>query len=89
MCVPVNRPHLTRSGVQSNLGGGEGLEGIYGTLTRHYMQLVLESLSAHCGLVASSSLIDVGSGLGRLESICHADLAVPNAARSEHQLVYI
>ncbi|KAK9867052.1 hypothetical protein WJX84_008430 [Apatococcus fuscideae] len=51
--------------VESNLGGGEGLEGIYGTLTRHYMQLVLESLSAHCGLVASSSLIDVGSGLGR------------------------
>ncbi|KAK9822757.1 hypothetical protein WJX74_005268 [Apatococcus lobatus] len=51
--------------VESNLGGGEGLEGIYGTLTRHYMQLVLDALETHCGLAASSSLIDVGSGLGR------------------------
>ena len=56
---------------QSNLGGGEGLEGIYGTLTRHYMQLVLDALEAHCGLAACSSLIDVGSGLGRsLSGLC-------------------
>ena len=41
------------------------MEGIYGTLTRHYMQLVLDALAAHCGLEAASSLIDVGSGLGR------------------------
>lgn len=51
--------------LQNKLGGGEGIEGLYGSLTRTGMQKVLHSLSKSCGLDKSSRLIDVGAGLGR------------------------
>lgn len=50
---------------QNKLGGGEGIEGLYGSLTRTGMQKVLHSLSKSCGLDQSSRLVDVGAGLGR------------------------
>lgn len=51
--------------LQNKLGGGEGIEGLYGSLTRTGMQKVLHSLSKSCGLDKSSRLVDVGAGLGR------------------------
>jgi len=50
---------------QGRLGGGEGIVGLYGSVTRTGMQRVLDCLAAHCGLGASSNLVDVGAGLGR------------------------
>ena len=51
--------------LQNKLGGGEGIEGLYGSLTRTGMQKVLHSLSKSCGLDKSSRLVDIGAGLGR------------------------
>lgn len=51
--------------MQNKLGGGEGIEGLYGSLTRAGMQKVLHSLSKTCGLDQRSRLLDVGAGLGR------------------------
>ena len=51
--------------LQSKLGGGEGIEGLYGSLTRTGMQKVLHSLSKSCGLDKTSRLVDIGAGLGR------------------------
>ena len=50
---------------QNNLGGGEGIEGLYGSITRTGTQKVLASMVEHCGLGSESSLVDVGAGLGR------------------------
>ncbi len=51
--------------MQNKLGGGEGIEGLYGSLTRTGMAKVLHSLSKSCGLDQTSRLVDVGAGLGR------------------------
>ena len=51
--------------MQNKLGGGEGIEGLYGSLTRSGMHKVLHSMSKTCGLNQSSRLLDVGAGLGR------------------------
>lgn len=50
--------------MQNKLGGGEGLEGVYGSLTQASMARVMIAL-AECGLGADSHLLDVGAGLGR------------------------
>ncbi|KAL0021733.1 hypothetical protein WJX79_010366 [Trebouxia sp. C0005] len=50
---------------ENKLGGGEGIEGLYGSLTRTGMQKVLHSLAKSCGLDQTSRLVDVGAGLGR------------------------
>ncbi len=52
-------------GTQNRLGGGEGVEGMYGSITCSGMQRILASLQTHCQLVTSSCLVDVGAGLGR------------------------
>ena len=51
--------------LQTQLGGGEGIEGIYGSITGSHMQRILESMKARCGLGPRSCLVDVGAGLGR------------------------
>ena len=51
--------------VQNKMGGGEGIEGLYGSLTRTGMHKVLHSLSKSCGLDQTSRLVDIGAGLGR------------------------
>ncbi|KAK9826092.1 hypothetical protein WJX81_001533 [Elliptochloris bilobata] len=56
--------HVMQS-IEGRLGGGEGIEGLYGSVTRTGMQKVLDCLAAHCGLGASSYLVDIGAGLGR------------------------
>jgi hypothetical protein len=50
---------------QSRLGGGEGIEGIYGSITATGMHKVLECMRHNCGLSKSSTLVDIGAGLGR------------------------
>lgn len=51
--------------VQSRLGGGEGVEGIYGSITQTGMQKIFDSMRHNCGLDKSSTLVDIGAGLGR------------------------
>ena len=55
-CIPL---------VQNKLGGGEGIEGLYGSLTRTGMQRILDSLALHCSLGSDSRLVDIGAGLCR------------------------
>lgn len=51
--------------VENQLGGGEGVRGIYGSVTRASMDRVVAAMKAHAGFTADSVLVDVGSGLGR------------------------
>ena len=50
---------------QNKVGGGEGLEGIYGSITQQGMTEVLTAFQQHSQLDAESVLVDIGSGLGR------------------------
>lgn len=50
---------------QNKLGGGEGVEGLYGSIKKGGMDRVLECMRQKCGLDARSVLVDVGAGLGR------------------------
>ena len=50
---------------QGRIGGGEGVEGLYGSISRTGMARVLAAMAAHCDLKRSSCLVDVGAGLGR------------------------
>ena len=51
--------------LQNKLGGGEGIEGLYGTLAYSGMQKVLDCMAAHCGMTRESRLVDMGAGIGR------------------------
>jgi len=50
---------------QNKLGGGEGVEGIYGSITKKGMQKILSKLVHACGMSKDSVLVDIGAGLGR------------------------
>ena len=50
---------------ESKLGGGEGVEGLYGSITRTGTQEVLDCLALHACLCEDSVLVDVGAGLAR------------------------
>lgn len=50
---------------QKALGGGEGLLGVYGTITLNGMHTIIQGMKTNCSFSKESSLIDVGSGLGR------------------------
>ena len=50
---------------QGRLGGGEGVEGLYGSITCSGMQRIVAALETHCRMGAGSCLVDVGAGLGR------------------------
>ncbi|GAB4821524.1 hypothetical protein N2152v2_008570 [Parachlorella kessleri] len=51
--------------LENKLGGGEGIEGLYGSVTKGGMQKVLTALRDKCGLDSNSRLVDIGAGLGR------------------------
>lgn len=51
--------------LQKQLGGGEGIEGIYGSITQKGTQRIFSSLHHNCGMGHDSVLVDVGAGLGR------------------------
>lgn len=48
--------------MQNALGGGEGVEGFYGSITGAHMQRLLAAMP---GLGPDANLVDVGAGLGR------------------------
>jgi hypothetical protein len=47
------------------LAGGEGIQGIYGSISSSGMQKIFDSMNEHCGFDNASRLLDIGSGLGR------------------------
>ena len=51
--------------LQGKLGGGEGIEGMYGSIKRVGMHKVVQALVQECALDRSSHFLDVGAGLGR------------------------
>ena len=51
--------------LQNKLGGGEGIEGIYGSITKKGTQRIFSSLQYNTGFGRNSVLVDVGAGLGR------------------------
>jgi len=55
---------LMQSG-EARLGGGEGMQGIYGSITQASMSRVLDALAAETALGPDSVMLDVGAGLGR------------------------
>jgi hypothetical protein len=60
--------------LQSKLGGGEGVEGLYGSIKGSDMQRILQCMVAYCGMCTTSILVDMGAGLGR--PLLHALLSV-------------
>jgi hypothetical protein len=58
-------PPFCRVSAQNKLGGGEGVEGLYGSIKKSGMDKVLGCMRDKCGLDASSVLVDIGAGLGR------------------------
>ena len=50
---------------QAQVGGGEGVEGIYGSIGMSGMLRIFSVLVSKCGLGSSSVFLDVGTGLGR------------------------
>jgi len=65
---PTNRVKKVYKIVQKSTGalGGNGYDGaIYGELTMHSMQKVIEFMVSKCNMTSESRFIDVGSGLGK------------------------
>lgn len=71
-------PRTPAPPAQNKVGGGEGCEGCYGTLTRAGAQRIFAELAAAAGLGPASVLIDVGAGIGR----CARLRSGPAAARA-------
>ncbi|KAL4855805.1 hypothetical protein ACK3TF_003578 [Chlorella vulgaris] len=51
--------------IENKLGGGEGVEGLYGSIKKSGMDKVVECMAAKCGLDSRSVMVDIGAGLGR------------------------
>ncbi|KAK9904097.1 hypothetical protein WJX75_004484 [Coccomyxa subellipsoidea] len=65
IAAKVKALYYTMRSLENKLGGGEGIEGLYGTLACGGMQKVLDCMAANCGLKSTSRLVDVGAGIGR------------------------
>lgn len=61
----INRLYRMMTSVENNIGGGEGVEGLYGSITGTHMERVLRSMEKLTGLHGGSVVMDVGSGLCR------------------------
>ncbi|GAX78395.1 hypothetical protein CEUSTIGMA_g5837.t1 [Chlamydomonas eustigma] len=62
---PLQKLYSVMQSHENKLGGGEGIEGIYGSITRKGMQKIFDKLHHNCGFDQNSVLVDVGAGLGR------------------------
>ena len=51
--------------VTGTLGGGAQFGPIFGELTEHAMQRVVEAFKQKCGLDRTSRLLDIGGGIGK------------------------
>ncbi|KAI8477070.1 MAG: hypothetical protein J3K34DRAFT_498494 [Monoraphidium minutum] len=62
---------------ENKVGGGEGVEGCYGTLTRNGVQQIMVAMAEACGLSKGSVLVDIGAGIGRplLHAMQHPGVA--------------
>ena len=47
------------------IGGGDGIEGIYGSVTKKGMQRIFNLMHLLCQFDTNSILVDIGAGLGR------------------------
>ena len=47
------------------MGGGEGLEGVYGSISKTGTTEILEAFKVYAGMGKDSVMLDIGSGLGR------------------------
>ncbi len=61
-------PALNFTRIQNKVGGGEGLEGVYGSITRVGTSEVLDVMAQYAALGPGSIVLDIGSGLGRCGS---------------------
>jgi hypothetical protein len=59
--------------MENKLGGGEGVEGLYGSITQTGTQHILDAMALHSCLCEDSILVDVGAGLAR--PLLHAYLS--------------
>jgi hypothetical protein len=77
--VLLKQLYLAMRTMENRVGGGEGVEGIYGSITETGVSKIMEALAECSGLGPSSTLVDVGAGLGR--PLLHAMVAqgVPRA----------
>ncbi|UPR00887.1 hypothetical protein HOP50_06g42060 [Chloropicon primus] len=55
----------TMRSMENRVGGGEGIEGIYGSITESGVTKIMDALVKYGGMGEQSTLLDVGSGLGR------------------------
>lgn len=51
--------------LQNKVGGGEGLVGIYGSMTRAGTSAIMGAMAEHAGMGPDSVLVDIGAGLCR------------------------
>ena len=51
--------------MQKVIGGGEGIVGMYGSLTEGAADKVLRSLAVRCGFGPNSVFVDIGAGIAR------------------------
>jgi hypothetical protein len=51
--------------LQTRLGGGEGVQGVYGSVTQTGTQQIFSCLQHSTGFDSKSILVDIGAGLGR------------------------
>ncbi len=56
---------MTLCALQNRVGGGEGLVGIYGSMTQAGTCSIMGAFVDHAGMQADSVLVDIGSGLCR------------------------
>ena len=50
---------------QNKVGGGEGLVGIYGSMTQQGTSAIMTAMVQHTGMGPGSTLVDLGAGLCR------------------------
>ena len=76
LCASHSLLHLARApfSLQAKLGGGEGTQGVYGSIRGRDTWRIFDCLRVRCGMGRASHLLDVGAGLGR--PLVHAVLQV-------------
>lgn len=65
--VNISQLYRMMNSIENNVGGGEGIEGLYGSITGANMERILQCMEKTTGLCGTnqSVLMDVGSGLCR------------------------
>ena len=83
----LNSLQPVSTALQNKVGGGEGLEGCYGSITQTGVSEVYAALKEHAGLGKDSVLVDVGSGLGRCACMHRGRLCGSPCSSLAHDLV--